>query len=296
MQSEKSYKIGVIATLVGGVCWGFSGASGQYLFTQKGLSADYVVSVRLITSGLIMLAYSLLRYGWASFGALRSWQDFGTLCIYGIFGLILAQWAYFYSIELSNAAVATTIQYSVPAFLLAIECLRFRRLPSLIEIVALVAAMGGVFLLSTHASLASLAISPKALAMCLLCIFGVIVYTLAPTNLNRRHPLSANLALAMILGGAVLAVCVRAWELDGVSDASGAWAMASVVVVGTVFAFGLFMYGVSTIGAAKASLLAAVEPVAAAVFSAVWLGDRFVVWDYAGFGLILACIWLLRKG
>lgn len=296
MQNNKAYKLGIIATLIGGVCWGFSGASGQYLFTNKGLSADYVVSIRLIASGIIMLVYSLFRYGKASFGALKNQRDFGVLCVYGIIGLIFAQWAYFYSIELSNAAVATTIQYTVPAFLLAIECIRVQRLPSLREIIALGAAMGGVFLLATHAKFDALVISPKALAMCLLCIFGVIVYTLAPSNLNRRHPLVANLALAMILGGVVLGLCVRAWKLPGIVDLDGALAMASVVVVGTVFAFGLFMYGVSTIGAARASLLAAIEPVSAAVFSAVWLGDRFVWYDYAGFCLILACIWLLRKG
>lgn len=292
---DKSYKLGVIATLVGGVCWGFSGASGQFLFTQKGLSADYVVSLRLLSSGLILACFSFVRCGFKGFGALGSLRDFGLILIYGTFGLILAQWGYFYSIELSNAAVATTIQYSVPAFLLAIECARAHRLPSRLELCALFLAMAGVFLLATHASLSELVISPKALFICGLCIFGVIVYTLVPSGLNKRYPLSANLALAMMIGGAVLSVLVRVWELKGISDMSGLLAMASVVVVGTVLAFGLFMYGVSTIGAARASLLAAIEPVSAAVFSAIWLGERFAFWDYAGFLLILACIVLLRK-
>lgn len=292
---KKRYKIGVIATLAGGVCWGFSGASGQFLFSQKGLSADWVVSIRLLGAGLIMLCYSLFRYGRASFGALKSKKDFSQLLVYGLLGLVFAQWAYFYSIELSNAAVATTIQYSVPAFLLAIECIIAKRLPSKKELAALFCAMGGVFLLATHASLDSLVISKKALLMCLLCIFGVIVYTMAPANLNRRHPLSANLALAMIIAGIALGVCTKAWSLPHASDASSWLAMASIVIIGTTFAFGFFMYGVSLIGPARASLLAAIEPVSAAIFSAIWLGDSFAIYDYAGFVLILSCIFLLKK-
>lgn len=292
---KNRYKLGVIATLIGGVCWGFSGASGQFLFSQKGLSADWVVSIRLLAAGFIMLFYSLIKYGHASFGALSNKKDFTQLLIYGLLGLIFAQWAYFYSIELSNAAVATTIQYSVPAFLLAIECMMSKRLPNKKEIIALFCAMSGVFLLATHAQLDTLVISTKALLMCLLCIFGVIVYTLAPTSLNRRHPLSANLALAMILAGVVLGICTKAWQLPYASDLASWLAMSSIVIIGTAFAFGFFMYGVSLIGAASASLLAAIEPVSAAIFSAIWLGDRFVIYDYAGFGLILACIFLLKK-
>lgn len=291
---NKTYKIGVAATLVGGVCWGFSGACGQYLFLQ-GLSADMVVPIRLLASGLLLLCFALARHGKASFGALKNKKDFFTLFIYGAVGLVFAQWAYFYSIELSNAAVATTIQYSAPAFLLAIECFRLKKNPSPKELVALLSAMSGVFILATHLSFKELAISPKALAMCLLCIFGVIVYTLAPTNLNKRYPLSANLALAMIIGGVVLGLALRSWQLALPSDVKGWAALAAVVVIGTVLAFGLFMFGVASIGAARASLLAAIEPVSAAAFTALWLGQRFSFYDYFGFVLIALCVVLLRK-
>ena len=62
------------------------------------------------------------------------------LFIYALLGLMMTQYAYFYSIELSNAAVATVIQYTAPVLILAIVCLKERRAPRPLEILALICA------------------------------------------------------------------------------------------------------------------------------------------------------------
>ena len=112
---------------------------------------------------------------------------------YARLGLILTQYFYFYSIELSNAAVATVIQYTAPAMILAVVCLSERRLPALNEFVALLLAILGVVILATHGDLGRLVISERAPVFCLLSAVCVCVYNLAPKTLNRKYPVVLNL-------------------------------------------------------------------------------------------------------
>lgn len=108
MRSQSEF-FGVFITLLGGVLWGFSGVCGQYLFTQKGVSADWLVPYRLSLAGLAMVAYYVARSPRLALAPLKDRALLPQLLIYAVFGLMMTQYAYFYSIELSNAAVATVI-------------------------------------------------------------------------------------------------------------------------------------------------------------------------------------------
>ena len=58
---EKSKMVtGTIVTIAGGILWGVSGVCGQYMFQNKGVTAPWLVSVRLVVAGLLMLCYYFL--------------------------------------------------------------------------------------------------------------------------------------------------------------------------------------------------------------------------------------------
>ena len=46
---------GIALTIIGGIFWGLAGVCGQYLFEERGLTAKWLVSVRLVLAGLILL-------------------------------------------------------------------------------------------------------------------------------------------------------------------------------------------------------------------------------------------------
>ena len=64
--------------------------------------------------------------------------------------------------------------------------------------------------------------------------------------------------------------------------------MAAIIVVGTVIAAWIYMQAIADIGAVKASMIAAVEPVAATIFTVTLLGTRFELVDLVGFACIVA--------
>lgn len=292
----KNLNFGVVITLIGGILWGFSGVCGQYLFDVKGVSADWLVPYRLLVAGSVLVAFYALRSPRILFAPILDRALLPSFLLYSIVGLMATQYSYFYSIELSsNAAVATVIQYTAPAMILAVVCLRARRWPSRVELVALVLATLGVVLLATRGDLGSFVMPPKALTWAFFSAICICVYNLAPARLNAKYPVALNLGWGMVLGGFVLALMTGVWRLDGVSDLRAVAAFAGVAIFGTIFAFSFYMIGVGLIGASKASMIACIEPVSAAIFGHFWLGTEFVFIDFVGFVLIISCIFLLSK-
>lgn len=123
----------------------------------------------------------------------------------------------------------------------------------------------------------------------------MVVYNIVPKRLNKDFPISLVLGWGLIIGGTILSLYMKVWTLDGVNDLGGYLAVGGVILFGTVLAFSFYMTGVGIIGASRASLIAAIEPVAAAFFTSVWLGVRFVFFDYLGFILIMLCVFILSK-
>ena len=66
-----------------------------------------------------------------------------------VFGLMLVQYAYLAAIRYTNAGTGTAMQYLGETFLLLVTCITMKRLPQLIEVLGLIFAMVGVFLIST---------------------------------------------------------------------------------------------------------------------------------------------------
>ena len=96
----------------------------------------------------------------------------------------------------------------------------------------------------------------------------------------------------MLIGGIALAIYCRAWDYQISLDMAGYLA---IVLIGTVAAFTLYLQGVADVGVVKASMLACIEPVSAAVFAAVWLGTSFTFTDIIGFVLIMLTVFILAR-
>ena len=54
---------GILLTLTGGTLWGFSGTCGQFLMQEKGLISDWLVPLRLLTAGSLLLLICFLKEG-----------------------------------------------------------------------------------------------------------------------------------------------------------------------------------------------------------------------------------------
>lgn len=287
--------LGVLMVFAGGCLWGFSGACGQFLFQHKGMVSSWLVPVRLLSAGLILLVLLGVTRGKAVFDVWRDKKDAAHIILYGLLGMSGCQYAYFTAVQYSNAGTATVLQYIGPALILLWLCLRQHRLPTGRETVGLCLALAGTFLIATHGDPTSLALSPQGLFWGLCAAVFVAVYTLQPAHLLSRHDSATVVGWGMLIGGVMQMIVLRPWTIDVRVDGQVVLFMGLIVVVGTILTFTMYLDGIKRIGPARGSMISAVEPVSAALFAVCWLGTPITGIDLVGFACIFAMILLLSK-
>nr|WP_191384211.1 EamA family transporter [uncultured Lachnoclostridium sp.] len=284
---------GMAIALIGGIFWGLAGVFGQFLFEYKGTNARWLVSVRLVLAGILLLSTVVVKQRATFWKIWTDRKDAVTLILFGILGMAGCQLSYYTAVELSNAGTATVLQYTAPVLILGYEAVRMRRRPRGFEIAALVLALAGTFLLATHGNPGSMSLSGKALAWGLMSAVMMAVYNLLPAKLMKKYGTFCVIGWGMLVGGIVLSAFTHPWYVVGRWDLEAVGAMAVVVVLGTVLSFSFYMEGVRMIGAAKASLLASVEPVTATIASALIMHVVFAGMDVLGIVCILGAVLLL---
>lgn len=292
MERRESLR-GMSIALIGGIFWGLAGVFGQYLFEYKGTNAKWLVSVRLLLAGLLLLGTVWVKQRDSFFKIWKNKRHVVILLLFAVFGMAGCQLSYYMAVELSNAGTATVLQYTAPALILGFEAVRRKKMPKLLEFFALILALGGTFLLATHGELHGLVISREALLWGLLSAVMMAVYNLLPAELMREYGTFCVIGWGMLVGGVILSLFTKPWHVAGHWDLQAVGAMAVVVLLGTVLSFSFYMEGVRLIGASKASLLAAVEPVTATMASAMFMHVVFAGIDVVGIVCILGAVLIL---
>ena len=275
---KKRTAAGTAMALVGGAFWGLSGVCGQYLFQTKEMTATWLVPVRLFVSGLLLLAFFLAKDAKRTLSVWKNKKTAIDLLIYSFAGIMLCQYAYFQTIEWSNAGTATVVQYIGPALIVVFVCITTHRKPLVI---------------ATHGNPGTLVLSRRALIMGLLSAFAVVVYTVQPVELLKQYEAPMILAWGMLIGGTVLMLAFQPWNHMPIVDAKMIEIVLYIIVFGTMAGFSMYMQSVKLIGGVKAGLYACIEPVAATILSVVWMKVQFAPMDLLGFVLILATIFVL---
>lgn len=284
---------GAILAVSAAMLWGVSGTSAQYLFEHKNINAEWLVTMRLLISGIVLLLIGLTKKEVRIFDIFKNRKDAIQLIMFSIFGMLAVQYTYFISILHSNAATATILQYLGPVIIAAYLSFQKKKLPDIKESIAIVLALTGTFFLVTHGSISSLSISGSALAWGIISAFALAYYTLQPVKLLHKWDATIVLGWGMLIGGSSLSLVHQPWDIGGTWDTTTYSLFAFIIVMGTLVAFYAFMISIKCVGATVASLLACTEPLSAAFVAVIWLGIQFGNYDWLGTSLIMTTVILL---
>ncbi|WP_310551580.1 DMT family transporter [Paenibacillus glufosinatiresistens] len=291
---QDSKKVGRLFAILGGACWALSGVCGQYLFQYQQLTSEWLVSVRLLSAGALLLILLILK----GQPVLAVWKERNNridMLIFATLGTALCQYSYFSSVATSNAATATFISYTSPIFIILYTLIGTKRRPAKLEMIAVGLILAGIFVVATHGNIHSLSISRESLIWGLVSAASFGIYSTQPQRLMNKMGTLVVSAWGMLIGGAVLFLIFRPWHSSGIHSTQAYLAMGAIIFIGTLLSYTLYLEGVKRIGATQGSLLSSVEPVIATVLSAVWLHETFEIIDLVGFGLILSTVIVLAK-
>jgi drug/metabolite transporter (DMT)-like permease len=302
LERERRPLLGYAMVLAATCMWGINGTVSKAILSS-GLSSLRLTEVRstgaalALGTGLLLTQPRLLR--------IRR-GELLFLAVFGILGLALVQWLYFFAIHRLQIGIALVIQYLAPV-LIALWARFVAKEPVRRRIwVALVLALGGLSLVVDLWHGFSLDTLGTAAALGAAIAFALYIL-LAEHAVGRRDPVSL-----LCLGFAVAAVfwaVIQPWwsfpaglvddrvRLDGVllATTTPIWLlMLTMILVGTILPFLLLVSALRHVSATRVGVTAMFEPVAGALVAYAWLGESLSAAQLTGGAVVLGGILLAQ--
>ena len=287
----KRYEIiGIILTLLGATLWGVSGTSVQFVGNFRNMNLEWLLTMRLITAGLLTVLYGWIRQGNTIFNVFRNWRDTLGLVIFGVFGMALCQYTYFRSIVIAGAGIATVLQYLAPSMIIIYLLMRYGKRPSTGEIISVILALVGTICLMGNNGFSFESFRSDVLFWGLLSAVGVAVYSVSPVRLLATYGTIPIVGFGMLLSGLVAAALFQQPHSYATWDVWTVVGCFNVVFLGTIVSFNAYLEGVKRIGAVSGSILSSIEPISAAFFGWALLGNQFSALGLIGMAMIIATV------
>lgn len=282
-------KFATLAVVAAATLWGLMGIFVRH-FSDAGLGSLEITQLR-ITMGMVLLgSYLLLFHREKLHIRLKDlWCFLGT----GVISLLFFCYCYFRTITLTSLAVAGVLLYTAPVFVMLMSILLFRERMTLPKLIALIMAVVGCTLVSGIGSGGTLPVSGILLGLG--SGFFYATYSIfSRYAINRGYDswtITFYTFLFCALGGAFLCD----WPAVGGVMAQGIhWVWLLVMALLTAFcAYLLYTWGLERIESSRASILASVEPVVAALVGVVVFEETIPLPGLIGIGLVLGAIAVL---
>ncbi|MBR1613283.1 MAG: DMT family transporter [Succinivibrio sp.] len=144
IKNEKSrFIIGCMFALLGGAAYAVGGSCGQALYLYNGMEAGWLVPVRMLISGFLMLSFCSLKKQ-NIFSPFKRRHYLIDLIIFALIGTTLSQLGFYASVQYSNVAFATVFAYASAVFVLIYEAFHYKRLPYKEEVASIILVIFGI--------------------------------------------------------------------------------------------------------------------------------------------------------
>ena len=287
LNMNKLHLKGIVLVISGAILWGVSGTVAQFLFQHNNFTVEWLVVIRLLLSGVLLLGYSLLKKDRGVKEIWKNKKDAITLLSFGVLGMLGSQYTYFAAIKYGNAATATILQYLSPVIITCYVVACSKKLPEKSQLIAISLAILGTFFIITKGDINSLSISKEALFWGLCSAASGALYTLQSANLLKKYSVITIAGWGMLIGGIAFSFINPPWEFSGTWSVATVSAVGFVVIFGTLFAYYCYLESLNYIQPTETSILCAFEPVSAAFLSVIWLKNHFSMGDFIGTACII---------
>ncbi|GGF28879.1 multidrug transporter [Halobacillus andaensis] len=279
---------GVGLVMLAGLFWGISGGIADILM-DKGWDPIVISFYRGAVGFICFLAWFLVRFkqNWTASTRLYIWSLLAGLGVAGNFTF------YFLSIESSSIAVAATLVYSAPVFVLLISFLLGIERSTWFKWGCIAGVLIGIILLTGAYNPESISVSFLGAAAGLaagLC-YALFIFGFKKTASIAKP--QTTLTIAFFSFCLILLLFMNRGEAASVvmSNDLGWFILLGILGAGISFIF--YVIGIRRTAPSTASMVAMVEPVTASLFGVMLMGDDLGIVQFLGMVLILTTVTVL---
>lgn len=273
---------GYVFIILAAASWAFIGIFSHIAF-KEGIQPMEVAFWRAIIASLF--------FGFRA-AALKEYKikakDAPLLLIFALFGISLFYVSYQVAFKHLGTAFAAVLLYTAPAWVVLVSLFVHNEEITRLKALSVVLVVLGVFLISkTGGNNASLTgVSVVGIAAGLTAGFCYSLYYTMGKYFTKVYS-SSTLFLWMLSAGAMGILPFTEFS----DKTPAAWAaLAALAFVSTFMANTFYYQGLKKIEAGRASLVATLEPVIAALAAYIFFGEYFTILGYAGAGMIIAAV------
>ena len=289
---QKNMLLGTVLVLLAGILWSTVGIYVRSL-RAAGLSTWDITLVRMSVSVLSMALYLV------PFHRERLCVRFKDLWIFagaGILSLLCMNYCYSESIQVSSLAVAGTLLYTAPIFVMLMSLLFFREKMTGRKLLALLLAFAGCALVSGIAG-SEFTMTTKALFLGLGSGFSYALYSIfGRVALDRNYDSWTITFYAFVFGMAACTLLAEPGKIVAAAMADAALLLPMVLLgVTTGFAaYLLYTIGLTKLEPGRASIIASLELVSAAVLGVIAFQETIDLSAAVGIALLLCAVVVLN--
>jgi drug/metabolite transporter (DMT)-like permease len=275
--------------LAAGILWGCIGLFTRSL-TAAGCSVGSIVLLRNCGALALMSVFFLLTDRGVFRIAPRHLPCFlGT----GVVSVLLFTLCYFACQRLCSLAVAAVLLYTAPAFVVVFSALLWRERITKRKLLALGLAFLGCVCVAGLGGGLSVTLTGVLLGLGSGLFYGL--YSIFGRYALRHYSPKTVTYYTFVFAGAGSLAALRPAELSAAFAAPGTLGLAlGLATLSTVAPYLLYTKGLAALDSGRASILASIEPVTAAVVGILAFGEPMNAAVLLGLACIVACVAVLK--
>lgn len=280
-------------------CWAAAATVGKAVFNGKLFAGHTQISPLVLTQTrtsftvLVLAVYLLVRFGRGFFHI--NLRDL-TLCVLaGTLGVAGSNFFYYLAIQKSTVAIAITIQYTAPVWVLIYLVLSGREQAAWSRVGSVVLAVLGTSL-TIGLFQSGFRFNAAGAMAALIASFSFAFYNiLGPSLVKRHHQL--KVMLYTVLGAAILWVVINPpWRLAAQQFEARQWGfLFAFACLSQLLPYSFYFNGLRYLDPARAVIASCLEPVFGVLFAAAFVGERVGGLKVLGILAVLAATVLAQR-
>ena len=284
--------ISYIYVILSAVCWGFIGFSNR-LLTAAGIELGNRVFIRNFGTLLVLTVV----FGLFHRQVFRiQWKHLpGFLCS-GLISILTLSLVYFQCQTMCSLSVAAVLLYLAPSFVVLFSAVLWKTPLTKRKLIALVVSLLGCVMVSGILG-GDMTASWAGIGLGVLSGLCYASYTVFAHYGLAHYESYAMIYWTFLVAGIGSLFFLNPTELAAAMPDSRLWlGTAGLVVIATVLPYIFYTKGLEGVESGKASIIANVEPVVAALTGVVFFHETLSIWTLLGVACVLGGVILLAKG